>query len=109
MSDSQEREQLLARINALKEELERLAAAAGTEQSGSVFTEEELRLIHANSSVRETEPVDPLAKLGEALYWRLPPHMRTAKDARRLGRLHGLVAGFAFGRWLGGLLFPDDK
>jgi len=102
--------EMRASIKALEEERDRLRTEQPVE-SGSVFTEEELRLIRCNSSsVREsTETVDPLQKIGEALYHQAPPHMRTAKDARRLGRLHGLVAGFAFGSWIGGLLFPDDK
>jgi len=103
--------ELRARIEALKKERDRLAAAVAAQtESGSVFTDEELRLIHASSNVRETfEPVDPVAKVGEALYWQLPPNMRTNKQARRFGRLSGLVSGYVFGQWLGGLLFPDDK
>jgi len=108
-----ERERLLremqARIQALKEELDRLRTEQPVE-SGSVFTEEELAMIHAGSSVRETfEPVDPIAKIGEALYWQLPPHMRTLKQAERFGRLSGLVSGYVFGQWLAGLFLGDDK
>jgi len=81
------------------------------ESGSSIFTEEELKFIHANStSIRETpEPVDPVAKVGEALYHRLPVHMRRPKDARRFGRLTGLAMGYVFGSWLAGLFLGDDK
>jgi len=102
--------EMRARIKALEEERDRLAAATQTE-SDSVFSEEERAFIHANSSsIRQTtEVVDPLAKVGEALYYRLPPRMRTNKQAGRFGRLTGLASGYVFGSWLASLFLGDDK